>query len=184
MLNNTSWTLIAAAVLGAPSVLTLGLSAEELKMKGERMELTVEVPRLKVAEYHRPYVAIWIQNEKQDAVVNLAVWYQVEAKGKEVGNKWLPDLRQWWRRTGRGLEFPIDAVSGPTRPAGEHTLTFGPERFAKLLPGKHALMVEAVREVGGRELLELPFDWPVVQTAKHQATGKKELGTVTLLLKP
>lgn len=177
-------TFAALLVAGGCLASTTGLVAEELKMAGDQLEVTVEIPRLKVAEYHRPYVAVWIQGEKPDDVVNLAVWYQVKGPTDDFGTKWLPDLRQWWRRSGRGLQFPVDAVSGPTRPVGEHTLNFGKDRLAKLAPGKYRLMVEAVREVGGRELLEIPFTWPSDKPVKQQVQGKKELGAVSLTVKP
>src|SRR3546814_7597408 len=58
------------------------------------LQLDVEIPRLDVAEYHRPYVAIWLERPDQSHVANLAVWYDTKLKDKE-GEKWLKDLRQW-----------------------------------------------------------------------------------------
>src|ERR1700755_1721304 len=83
------------------------------------MNLTVEIPTLKVAEYHRPYVAVWIEREEHSVAANLAVWYAVK-KAEGAGTKWLKDMRQWWRRSGREQTMPIDGVSGATRPAGQH----------------------------------------------------------------
>jgi hypothetical protein len=45
-------------------------------------------------------------------------------------------------------------------------------------------VVEAAREVGGRELLRVPFSWPPQQNAYHQAQGQSELGAITLKLTP
>ena len=45
--------------------------------------LSIEVPRLDVAEYHRPYVAIWIENPDQSVAADLAVWYDVAKKNNE-----------------------------------------------------------------------------------------------------
>ena len=50
--------------------------------------LSIEVPRLDVAEYHRPYVAIWIENPDQSVAADLAVWYDVAKKNNE-GTEWL-----------------------------------------------------------------------------------------------
>ncbi|MFX6846194.1 DUF2271 domain-containing protein, partial [Acinetobacter baumannii] len=58
------------------------------------LSLKVEIPRLNVAEYHRPYVAIWIEKPDQAHVANLAVWYDIKLRNNE-GNKWLKDLRTW-----------------------------------------------------------------------------------------
>src|SRR5690606_28322214 len=104
-------------------------------------------------------------------------------KDKE-GEKWLKDLRQWWRRSGRSLEMPVDGVSAATRAVGTHQLSYkGHEAPLKSLPaGDYNLVVEAAREVGGRELLRLPFTWPQAGTAS--ARGTSELGAISLTVKP
>ncbi len=148
------------------------------------LNINVEVPRINAAEYHRPYVALWVEGVDQKAAANLAVWYQLEDGAEGHGTKWLPDLRQWWRKSGRTLKVPVDGVTGPTRPVGKHALRFDarhPE-LAKLAPGKYTLVVEAVREVGGRELLKIPFEWGKAGTGS--ARGKTELGAVSLVAKP
>ena len=149
------------------------------------LQLEVEIPRLQVAEYHRPYVAIWLEQPDQKHVANLAVWYDQKLKDKE-GEKWLKDLRQWWRRSGRSLEMPIDGVSGATRAAGKQRLSLNSADapLKHLAPGEYRLVVEAAREVGGRELLRLPFTWPPQQATTHNAQGSSELGQINLQLVP
>ncbi len=90
------------------------------------LSLSVEIPQLPVAEYHRPYVAIWIEGADQNIAANLAVWYQV--RGDHT--KWLPDLRQWWRRGGRDLKVPVDGLTGATRPVGQQLLKFDAKQRA------------------------------------------------------
>lgn len=176
------------------------------------ISVEIEIPQLDVAEYHRPYLAAWIEREDSSVAANLAVWYQQERAmprpqnrkpgdekkgegkgpgngggegGGENGTKWLPDLRQWWRRSGRSLTVPVDGVTGATRPVGTHTLTFDDASVLKdLAPGNYRLVVEAAREVGGRELLKLPFAWPATAAATTEAKGKTELGRVALTLTP
>lgn len=156
------------------------------------LNVGLEVPSLDVAEYHRPYVAVWVEREDNSVAANLAVWYQQKAgkdaaSGKqEQGSKWLADLRQWWRRAGRTATLPIDGVSGATRPAGVHKLSFNDKQpqLAGLKPGKYSLVVEAAREVGGRELLRIPFQWPPAAPVHADAKGEVELGTVSLDLAP
>lgn len=149
-------------------------------------EVTIEIPRIHVSEYHRPYVAVWIQDKDKKEVANLTVWYQMTESQEGAGTKWLPDLRQWWRRSGRSLEMPVDGVSAATRPAGTHKLSFAHSdtRLAKLSPGAYELMVEASREVGGRELISIPFQWPAQKRQAGKTAGKKELGDVTLTIQP
>lgn len=150
------------------------------------LSLEVEIPRLNVAEYHRPYVAIWLEGADQKVAANLAVWYQTHDGAEGHGSKWLPDLRQWWRKSGRNLQVPVDGVTGPTRPAGRQTLSFNEHQppLQSLAPGQYTLVVEAVREVGGRELLKIPFTWPVSAAQHGNAQGSTELGSVHLTATP
>lgn len=149
------------------------------------LSVKVQIPTQNVAEYHRPYVAIWVEREDQSIATHLSVWYQTDAK-KEDGAQWLKDLRQWWRRGGREQTLPIDGVTGATRPVGEHTVQFSGtgKQLRGLANGKYHLVVEAVREVGGRELLRVPFDWPATHKQQLTAQGKTELGAITLDFAP
>ena len=146
------------------------------------LSLNVEIPQLPVAEYHRPYVAVWIEGADQTIAANLAVWYQL--RGDHT--KWLPDLRQWWRRGGRDLKVPVDGLTGATRPVGQHLLKFDAAQapLSTLKPGQYTVVVEAVREVGGREAVRIPFEWPIKKTHRASVNGSTELGAVALSLNP
>lgn len=150
------------------------------------INVTVEIPRIDASEYHRPYVAVWIENPDHSVAANLAVWYAQKETKEGAGTKWLSDLRQWWRRSGRDQSLPIDGVSGATRPVGQHQLRFDAIKppFAALKPGSYGLVVEAAREVGGREQLRIPFDWPITETQHLDTKGEHELGQITLDLNP
>lgn len=159
------------------SVLAAPAMATDLTIK-------IEVPRLNVAEYHRPYVAVWIERPDQTSAGNLAVLYDLKKRDNE-GAKWLKDLRQWWRRSGRDLQMPVDGISGATRTVGEHTLSFSGEKdvLAKLPAGEYQLIVEAAREGGGREVLKVPFQWPSKGEQNAKAQGMNELGLVSISVK-
>ncbi len=168
-----SMTLGAAAALGATPLLAADL------------QLKLEIPRLTVAEYHRPYVAMWIEKADQSLAGNLAVWYEIKNKNNE-GTKWLKDMRAWWRKTGRDLTMPADGLSSATRAPGEHVLNFsgGKAPLDKLPAGDYQLVVEAAREVGGRELVKVPFTWPPKAPTTTSAKGEHELGAVSVTVKP
>ena len=171
-----------------PTALALAMAAlfaQAVPAGAAEMNLKIEVPTLNVAEYHRPYLAAWIERADQSVAANLAVWYDLKKKDKE-GEKWLKDMRQCWRRSGRKLQMPVEGILGATRAPGEHKLNFGSSKgpLAGLAPGEYVLMVEAAREVGGRELVKLPFQWPPKAEQVVRAQGSSELGAVSLDLKP
>ena len=151
------------------------------------LELNIEIPKIDIAEYHRPYVAAWVEREDKTVAAQLALWYQDKAKPGQMvkpgegGEKWLPDLRQWWRRVGQQTTLPLDGVSGATRVPGRYKV----EPATPTLPaGKYKLVVEAAREDGGREVLNIPFAWPPKASETLSAKGTTELGALTLSLRP
>ncbi|MEG1054942.1 MAG: DUF2271 domain-containing protein, partial [Janthinobacterium sp.] len=54
----------------------------------------------------------------------------------------------------------------------------------KLPAGEYQVVVEAAREAGGRELVRVPFQWPLKSAQSVPAKGKEELGNVVVQLKP
>ena len=135
--------------------------------------VTVTVPRLTVAEYHRPYVAIWLEAAGGGPIRTLNIWYDVKKAGNEPGTKWLADLRMWWRKGGRSLNMPADGVSGATRAPGQYTIPLPTD----LKPGAYVLNVEAARETGGRELVSVPLTVP---NPAGRAAGTSELGAIVV----
>lgn len=174
-MRSFSVTFVPAALSGLVAAPAL---AADLSVK-------VEIPTLKVAEYHKPYTAVWVEREDNSVAANLAVWYDIKMKNNE-GVKWLKDMRQWWRRGGNALTVPIDGVTGATHAPGEQVLEFsnGKAPLGTLPAGNYKLVVEAAREVGGRELVSVPFTWPPKKADTLSAKGSSELGAITVQLKP
>jgi hypothetical protein len=163
ILASTALTAVSAAI-AAPA------AAADLTV-------TVEVPRLSVAAYHKPYVAVWIEKPDQTAVRTLAVWYD-QGLPNAQGKDWLKDLRTWWRKGGNAMTMPADGVSGPTRAPGRQTISIPGARLANVPAGQYNLVVEAARELGGREAVRVPFRWGGANTGT--ATGSTELGAVSV----
>jgi hypothetical protein len=164
------------------SITTAALALSASSALGSDLRIEVEIPRLQSTEYHAPYVAIWIERPDQSAIATLAVWYDVDLRNNE-GLTWLVDMRTWWRKIGRTMTLPADGISGATRAPGRHSLNI-PAAHAALrnLPaGEYNIVVEAARELGGRELVRVPIQWNgQAQTASAQ--GSSELGAVAVTI--
>ena len=159
---------LAATAAVAGAVATPALAAD--------LNVSIEIPRLSVAAYHRPYVAVWIERPDNTAVRTLAVWYEVSnvAEGKD----WLKDMRTWWRRGGRSLTLPADGISSATKAPGTHAVRVPGARLSNLPAGDYVLVVEAARELGGREVVRVPFRWGSANSGR--ASGSTELGAVAV----
>lgn len=162
---------------------TIALLALSLPLSAAELRVEFEIPRLDVAEYHRPYVAVWL--EGADSPVQLAVLYDAKKKNRE-GSQWLKDLRQWWRKGGRDLDMPVDGITGATPATGRQRLRFvaGQAPLGKLAAGDYKLQIEAVRESGSRELVSLPFSWPPRELRRVEGQGRSELGAAALEIQP
>ncbi|MGA9657989.1 MAG: DUF2271 domain-containing protein [Asticcacaulis sp.] len=165
--------------------LPLALSCLATGSHAGTLSLQVDIPQQSVAEYHKPYVAGWIEDGKGAATRNVFVWYDVK-KRDNAGQKWLSDLRTWWRKSGRDLAS-TDGFSSATRAPGRQTLTLDTTSTASLkaLPaGNYVFVVEAARENGGHDLVKMPFNWNPAKAATGAAKGAGELGDVRLNYKP
>lgn len=171
-LKTTSALLMATSLLGGKSL-------------AANISVNLTLPQIDTAEYHRPYVAVWLESADRKTIRDVAVWFDMR-KPNDEGKKWLKDLRQWWRLSGRYHDGPTNGVTGATRPVGTHTLhidTQSPE-LANLPAGQYELVVEAAREKGGRELVRLPLPWPVKPGDAQKQQGKTELGAIEWRAQP
>ncbi|QJR80695.1 DUF2271 domain-containing protein [Alteromonas pelagimontana] len=173
--RKSTWPLVIAGLLIPVAFLLYPAHAEA-------DELKITLPRIKVAEYHAPYVAVWLADDKAKRVKDIAVWYDTQMENQK-GEKWLKDLRLWWRRSGRSAELPIDGVSGATRRPGTSTVDLD-GTFDNLPAGNYVLYVEAARELGGREVLSVPLTLPVTTASTEKAQGKNEITTIELKTEP
>jgi hypothetical protein len=115
-------------------------------------EISIELTlKQQSGEYHRPYVASWIENSKSKSVRTLLLWREQA--------KWLKDIRRWWRKAGRKDTDLVDGITSATRAAGKFQLSFLAEDDDKksLKNGQYTLFIEVVRENGGRAIIRQPF---------------------------
>lgn len=123
----------------------------------ELLELTVkfELNRPSGAQYRRPYVAVWIEDEDEFPVRTAVLWMQT----KQPGPRWHRDLLRWFRNDGiRKLADNtnlIGTISGASRGPGEYKAIFDGRDDAgnPLKPGKYTLFLEAAREHGTYQLI-------------------------------
>jgi hypothetical protein len=162
-----------------PLILAAAAGAIAAPAVASDLTVTLEVPTLRTAAYHRPYVAVWIERPDQTAVRTLALWYEAgdTARGEGTGEDYLKDVRTWWRKGGRAMALPIDGVTGPTRAPGRQTVTVPGARLAALPAGQYNVVIEAAREQGGREVVRVPFTWGGAANSAS-AAGTSELGAV------
>jgi len=124
---------------------------------------------------HRPFAAIWVENEAKTSVRNLALWYNK--------TKWIPDLKNWYRINGSKFtadKTPYASVTGATRNPGKYTIKWdGKDDKGNFVPqGKYTIMIETSKEHGTDEIIRQPLE--LKKAAKKTTNaGNVEISNVT-----
>ena len=138
---------------------------------------TIELSLIEGYRVHRPYVAVWIENESHAPVRTISVWF-----GKY---KYLSELRAWNRNeNSRSVSEDthiMNSVSSATRPPGKYTFRWdGRDDFGNLVKaGKYNVMIEAVREHGSYQLMHQEMDFNG-SPKQFQLPGDVEIASATL----
>lgn len=137
------------------------------------LEIQLELPKIDSGTYHRPYVAVWIENEQQQPVRLIAAWLEKP--------DWIKDLRRFWRKLGRSEPQLVDARTGATKGPGRYKVRWDgkDEQGHTVASGNYVLFVEAAREQGGRNLAKQVFRWDG-SAVQIDIKASAELGNIQL----
>ncbi|CAH1587276.1 MULTISPECIES: DUF2271 domain-containing protein [unclassified Vibrio] len=138
-----------------------------------KVDFEFELPKIDTSMYARPYVAVWIEDEKRKPVKTIQLWV-----GKD---EWLKDLRSWWRKVGRYDRELVDAVTSATRPAGQYRFVWDGtnDDGQRLEQGNYTLHVEVVREHGGRNYVRQKMQLADSEV-RYQIKPTEETGVITV----
>ena len=151
-------------------------SASQWDQKYE-LTVTIELSLIEGYRVHRPYVAVWIEDEEHAPVRTIALWF-----GKY---KYLRELRVWSReesmRSASEDTHVMNSVSSATRPPGKYTFQWdGRDDFGNLVKaGKYTVMIEAAREHGSYQLMHQEIDFNG-SPGQFQLPGEVEIASATL----
>jgi hypothetical protein len=137
------------------------------------LEIQIELPKIDTGSYHRPYVAVWIEDEQQQPVRLVEAWLEKP--------DWIKDLRRFWRKLGRGEPQLVDAKTGATKGPGHYKVRWDGknEQGEAVAAGTYVVFVEAAREQGGRNLAKQEFSWDG-SAVQIEIAASTELGKIQL----
>ena len=149
------------------------LSGLVLPATASELEIALQLPKISEGQYHRPYVAVWVEDSSEKSVRLIEIWREKP--------DWIKDLRRFWRKTGRADQPLVDARTGATKGPGQYRLRWdGKDDQGVAVPnGEYQLVIEAAREHGGRQLVKQKFNWDGTAVAASVAAGN-EIGQVQL----
>jgi FAD:protein FMN transferase len=142
-------------------------------------ELTISIELNLIAGFRvrRPYVAVWIEDEKHLPVRTISLWF--------AKYKYLRELRAWsFAENSRSMSEDtriINSVSSATRPPGRYTFKWdGTDDFGKSVKaGKYTVMIEAAREHGTYQFMHQEMDFNG-SPKQFQLPGDVEIASASL----
>ncbi len=141
------------------------------------LSITIEISLINGYRVHRPYVAVWVEDEAHAPVRTIALWF-----GKY---KYLNELRAWSHeesmRSVSEDTHVMNSVSSATRPPGQYAFQWdGKDDFGNLVKaGKYTIMIEAAREHGSYQLMHQEIDFNG-SPKQFQLPGDVEIASATL----
>lgn len=152
---------------------TLALLMVSGSVAAGALNIQLELPKPEHGPYHRPYVAVWVEDAKEKPVRLIEIWREKP--------DWIKDLRRFWRKTGRADQPLVDARTGATKGPGLYQLSWDgmDDKGAAVAKGEYLLVVEAAREHGGRNLVKQVFTWDGSAVAINVKAGS-EIGQILL----
>lgn len=145
----------------------------------DRFELAVdlEIAPQQGYRYHRPYVAVWVEDAGGRPVRTLSVWVNTSGRGP----RYIRELRRWFSmerdQEDAGGPDLIATVSSATRLPGQYTVTWNgrDDRGAVVDQGTYRVIIEAAREHGSYQLMQQELTLAAKPVAAD-LPGNEEIG--------
>ncbi|MES2651180.1 MAG: DUF2271 domain-containing protein [Bacteroidota bacterium] len=174
--ESEGWTSLVDPKSKAPKEIVQPVYKGAEKQWDAKYELSITFELNAIAgNNHRPFAAIWVENESKKPVRNLALWYNK--------TKWVPDLRNWYRINGESFKADkanYASVTGATRSPGKYTIKWdGKDDSGNFVPqGNYTIHIESSKEHGTDEIIRQPLELKKA-AKKVTAAGNVEISNVT-----
>jgi thiamine biosynthesis lipoprotein ApbE len=126
--------------------------------------------------FHRPYVAVWVEDQNHKTIKTLALW--------AAKPRWLNELRTYYHDAdlaGRDITALVSLTSA-TRSAGKYSLRWNglDEAGKPVPPGKYTVFIEAAREHGTYGIMRQEIDFDGRKPQQFTLPGNTEIAGAAL----
>ena len=151
--SNTASSVPATAgnSVATARLMTVSPLKDKLWNADQELLISLELSQIE-GRSHRPFVAVWIEDEKHVPVRQIALWYNKP--------RWLRELRDW-NNTQQNSSFDATSIASATRSPGSYTLKWDGknDQGQYVKQGKYTVCIEAAREHGTHQFMEYTMDF-------------------------
>lgn len=117
----------------------------------QKLVIDIALPLFNIADYRGPYISVWLTDHNNHLLKTLAL--------RGTSERWIHELRTWWRRVGRKNIALIDGFAGATQKNKPlHIIWNGSDDFGEPVnEASVVLHIEVAREHGGRTYQKIPI---------------------------
>lgn len=145
------------ALMSADALRALPLLAQGTQPKGakwdDKYEVAIDLEFVPPSgyRYHRPYVAVWVEDASGKSVRTVTLWVQTTGRG----GRYIRELRKWFGQQDDTTTL-INTVSSATRNPGKYAMLWDgkDDKGALVNQGTYRLFIEAAQEHGTYALLQ------------------------------
>lgn len=124
----------------------------------DNFELAVDfdVAQQNGGRYHRPYVAVWVEDSAGSPVRTLMLWVNTNGRGP----RYIHELRRWFSAERQAMQQGspdlVATISSATRLPGKYNVAWNgrDDRGRVVEQGNYRLLIEAAREHGSYQLMQ------------------------------
>jgi thiamine biosynthesis lipoprotein ApbE len=146
-MESPGWhNLIAAAYTPEPA--SPEPVADDANWNSMELIVNIELAVIQSPRVHRPYVAVWIEDEAKAPVRTVTLWSEKP--------KYLSDLKAWY-----AAQADLASIASATRSPGKYSVKWDGKdnkgNFVK--PGQYTVCIEAAREHGTYQIIRQPMEF-------------------------
>ena len=148
----------ALSFSGLTAFTRLAAGRSQLPRWDDRYELAVDLEIAPPSGYrwHRPYVAVWVEDTGGNPIRTLLLWVNTTGRGP----RYIRELRRWFTvprgvADAGGIDL-VESVSSATRLPGSYSVTWDgrDDRGRAVEQGTYRVLIEAAREHGSYQLMQ------------------------------
>ncbi len=131
-------------------IIILAASKDKLWNADYELAINLELASIEGMRVHRPFVAVWVVDEKKQPLRQIVLWYNKP--------RWLNEMSSWYATYGTQLSTgnsSINSTTSATRSPGKYTLKWDgkDDKGSLVKEGTYLVYIEVAREHGTHQLM-------------------------------
>ncbi|HSU50203.1 MAG TPA: DUF2271 domain-containing protein [Segetibacter sp.] len=174
-IKSNGWTSMKLAESKGSDKVFFAAAKEKLWNPDYELAINLELATIEGMRVHRPFVAVWIVDDKKQPVRQIALWYNKP--------RWLNEMRSWYATyydQFSAANSNISSTTSATRSPGKYTLKWDgkDDKGNYVKQGTYTVNLEVAREHGSHQLMSQ--DVNINKQQHYEIQGNMEVASASL----